>query len=281
MDLHTLRHPADRENARARMRRRSAPIRGYVGPNGSGKSLLAVYDLLPSLDNGRPVMSTVRLLDFRNPRPCDDPTCTWPGHPDHAAAHPLWIPFVSYQQLLTVRDMDILMDEVTGVASSREFASMPTQVANLLVQLRRRNLSLSWTTPNWARADKIIREVTQEVTVASPLISVTHKSKPGEPPVIWKDRLAIAARSYDPADLDDEDARQKGNHHVPAHNHQILWRPGLLVNNAYDTRDGVSSLGWANEAGMCIQCGGKRNVPKCDCTSHKIETATAQRVFVG
>jgi len=65
----------DKQSQVARARRRMYPIHFYVGRNGAGKSLAAVYDTMPDLDAGLPCLSTVRLLDFRNPRPCDDPNC--------------------------------------------------------------------------------------------------------------------------------------------------------------------------------------------------------------
>ena len=268
MDTHTLKHWSDRPYHVKRMIRRSAPIHAYLGTgNGSGKSLLMVHDTLPSLDAGRPVLSTVRLLDFRNPRPCEDPTCTFPGHPDHQAAHPLWIPFRSYEQLLEARDCDVLMDEVTGIASSREYQSMPVQVANFLVQLRRRNISLRWSTTNWARADVIIREVTQAATLVTAHVARPRAPKPGEPAILWRDRSLFVARTYDAALLDDFDARaadMSGMHKT----FQFYWRPGALAGRAYDTLDPVLSLGWANEAGMCLTCGGKRTIPKCSCEQH-------------
>jgi hypothetical protein len=182
------------QNPQKRAARRGWPIMGYVGANGGGKSAAMVWDTVPSLLAGRPVLSTVRLLDFQNPRECEG--CDESGHfrpvygpvkistfaerdavaetliataaemgvepdqvPDelipthdrlgfpirevvdyvvHRAAHPLYVCFNEWEQLLEARGCDVLMDEVTGVASSRESQSMPAPVANKLVQLRRR-----------------------------------------------------------------------------------------------------------------------------------------------
>jgi len=260
--------------------RRAVPIHAYVGPNGSGKSLAAVYDTLPSLAGGRPVLSTVRLHDFEHLRPCDDLSCMSPRHglPDHYAAHPLWIPFVDFRQLLEVEHCDVLMDEVTGVASSRESSSMPVQVANYLVQLRRRNIVLRWTTPSWGRADIIIREVTQSVTYMVGMLPQSRPQEAGEAPRVWRDNRVLHARSYDPL-LMDEFESQKADV-IPAESTSYYWGPGSLVRDAYDTLDPVTALGWANESGMCMQCGGKRSLTKCGCgTAHKGGPATgAERV---
>lgn len=266
---HDFWHRQDRLACAARRKRRAAPIHAYVGPNGSGKSYVMIYDTLPSLERGRPVLSTVRLLDYNNPRDCEDPTCTFPGHPQHGQAHPLYIPFHSYEQLLEARDCDVLMDEIQGIASSREHSSMPVQVASFLMQLRRRNIALRWSTPNWARADKIIREVTQAATLCSGSLPEVRQPKPGEPQSLWTSKRLFIARSYDAALIDDFDARGADLGDLPHFAWQMLWRPGANTMNAYETLDPVLSLGWANEAGLCLVCGGKRTVPRCSCPEHQ------------
>jgi len=286
---------ADRPKARARLGRRGYPIIGYVGSNGSGKSAVAVYDSMLSLDYGRPVLSTVRLLDFRNPRECpgglacDDPKnhimseSKWTLEKDsetggeyivnsvhetgklHRASHPYYVRFTDYRQLLDWRDGDVLMDEVTGVASSRESASMPVQVANYLVQLRRRNIVLRWTTPSWGRADKIIREVTQSVVLMQGLLPAVRPQAAGEAPRVWRDNRILVARSYDPMSMEEFESSRVDN--IRPEITAYYWRPGSLLENAYDTLDPVSTLGWANESGMCMTCGGKRALVKCSCGS--------------
>jgi len=239
--------------------RRAVPIHAYVGPNGSGKSLAAVYDSLPSLAGGRPVLATVRLHDWENLRPCDDLSCMSPRHgsPDHFAAHPLWVPFTDFRQLLEVEHCDVLMDEVTGVADAREFAGMPVQVRNFLVQLRRRDVVLRWTSPAWAFGDVTIRRVTQAATVCSAYLP---KAAEGS---LWRDRRAFVWRTYDARDLDEFDSAKRER--IRSYVRQVLWRPGSFVETAYDTRDQVLALGALNDAGLCMDCGGKRSHPRCSC----------------
>jgi hypothetical protein len=203
---------------------------------------------------------------------CEDDECTYPGHEEgHQAAHPLYTPFTDYAQLLEWRDGDILMDEVTGIASSRESASMPVQVANYLVQLRRRNVSLSWSSPAWGRSDKIIREVTQAVSLCMGYVPKRRPPVPGEPPRLWSDRRLFYVRTYDAMLMDDFDSgAAEGIPHIAA---AFYWRPGGMAENSYDTLDPVTALGWANEAGLCMVCGGKRTHPKCGCVVHRASRA--------
>ena len=142
---------------KARNKRRSFPIRCYVGPNGGGKSLAMVNDVLPSLAAGRRVVSTVRILGPD-------------GNP-----HPLWEPMDSFAVLRDVEKCDVLLDEVTGVASSRAGQTIPPVVLNLLMQLRRRDVTMSFTAPAWNRAEKVIREVTQAVTLCQGFVPKANK----------------------------------------------------------------------------------------------------------
>lgn len=263
-----------------RRERRSYAIRGYVGANGHGKTLAAVLDLLPSLEAGRPVLSTARLLDYRNPRPCTDEGCLWPGHPEHGQAHPGWVPFVDWSQLLTFTDGEVFMDEIAGVASSRETGALPFQVARELQKLRKRNVALSYTAPAWSRADKIVRECTQLLTLCQGRMAVTRD---GDHESLWRERRLFVFRSYDAQEFEaftgakaqqtDVDGKRK----IRALTVSRFWRPGSPVERAYDTYDAVLSLGWANDSGLCMTCGGKRMVPRCNCAeSHREESHTGR-----
>lgn len=251
--------------------RRAYAIRAYVGANGHGKSLAMVNDVIPSLEAGRPVLSNVRLLDYNNPRPCDDPACTSENHETHLAAHPLYVPLVDYSQLLDANSMDVLLDEVTGIASSRESSQLPVQVVNLLVQLRRRDVTLSWTAPAWARADKVLREVSQVVVHAKGYAPKTRSTSDGTR--MWRDRRLFWWRSYD-ATLFDDFTNGKRERLRPFAL-QAFWRPGSVAERGYDTLDSVSALGWAMESGLCIACGGRRSIPRCTCSDQSPRKASA------
>ena len=141
---------------------------------------------------------------------------------------------------------------------------MPVQVANYLVQLRRRDVMMRWTTPNWARADKIIREVTQAVTFCVGYVPRERQTADGTR--LWRDRSLFVWRTYDAFAFDDfTEGKRQGLRARPI---DLFWRPGSMAERAYDTLDGVIALGWANEAGLCMTCGGKRSHPRCGCDTH-------------
>lgn len=266
------------QGTKGRMFRRGKAIRAYVGINGSGKTTCAVWDLLPDLDAGRPVLSTARLLDWRNPRPCEETACDWPGHPEHGQAHPAWLPFTEWHQLIggggypVFRDGSVLLDEVAGVASSRESGSLPFQVARDLQQLRKRRVSLSYTAPSFSRTEKIIRECTRAIVHAKGTLSVRSDDEATD--TAWRRNRLTRWRTYDgeafdafsnAAITDDRDHRQSMR--PKAVHAEFFWIPGSPPAQAFDTFDQVLSLGWANESGMCLECGGRRSVPRCSCGS--------------
>lgn len=215
---------------------------------------------MPSLSEGRPVLSTVRLLDWENRRPCADDACASPDHgmPGHMAAHPWWIPLNDFRQLFDVEHADVLLDEVTGVADARESQGMPVQVRNLLVQLRRRDVILRWTSPAWAFADVTIRRVSQAATVCSSYFPTRDDS------TMWRPRRGFVWRTYDARDLDEFDSHKREQ--IRSYVRQCYWGPGSPVFDAYDTRDHVLTLGAVNESGLCMDCGGRRSAPRCSCT---------------
>lgn len=279
-------------NAKKRSRRLNWPIAGYVGPNGSGKTCMAVWDSLPALMEGRPVLSTVRLLDFANPRPCEGFRTAgafdaFAGDPDdpgvwtfetvdcelcgtgrsHGQAHPFWLPFREWRDLMFAGKCDALMDEVTGVASSRESQSLPAPVANALVQMRRRDIVIRWTAPAWARADKIIRECSQVVNNCTGYLPKEARSGEGELVRRWRTRRLFRVTTYD-ATLFEDFTSGKREQLGPLLRdwHYGPWSPAF---KAYDTLDAVLSIGTVTDAGRCYDCGGSRKAPECSCGEYQ------------
>ena len=269
---------------KSRAVRRSFPIRAYVGANGGGKSLAMVHDALPSLESGRRVVSTVKILD-----------------PATGLPHNLWVPMDEFRVLLDVEHCDVLLDEVTGVASSRSAGNViPPAVLNLLMQLRRRDVTLSFSAPAWNRAEKVIREVCQAVTLCQgfmPKRSTSERTSHDGPHLwdiealdlepelfdslpnhlrcsiiedhhhddsrLWAPKRAFYWRTYD-AFVFDEWTTAKRQRIRPVAR-QVFWRPGSVAERSYDTFDQVLAVAAVTDAGACVDCGGTRTRPKCLC----------------
>jgi len=239
---------------------------GYVGPNGSGKSLLMVHDTIPSLRAGRTVLSTVHLLDYA----LDDPHGSHRhlGHNCNVSAHhPAFVALDRMARLMAVSSADVLLDEITGVASSRESMGLPPAVANLLVQLRRRDVVVRWTAPSWERADKILREVSQAVTITQRLGKRKVTSETGQ--LMWQQARMIRARTFDPLDLavldSAVDSRRKSARPFVKDRLRVA---SLEAGRAYDSLYPVEQPAMTTDSGSCLNCGGSRPRVKCSCEDH-------------
>ena len=243
----------------ARERRNSFEIHGYTGTNGGGKTMAAVYDSLPTLAAGRPIVSTCRILDPLTGEP-----------------HPLWVPLDDYRVLLSLEFCDVILDEVTGVASSRDSAGMPTSVLNHLMQLRKRDVTVRWTTPNWRRADVGIREITKGLTTCIGLMPSTETFTTEDGLTRrWRPRRAFLWRTYDAKNFDEwTQAKERSSaksHRIRPIARQLLWGPGSVARDCYDTYEHALTLGVVSETGVCFDCGGSRRRKPCACTPEAAE----------
>jgi hypothetical protein len=276
MGLISMLAPA-KQAERGRDRRRAFPIHMYCGRNGAGKSAAMIWDTIPDLEAGLPVLSTVRLLDYENPRPCDDAACedVMHGRADHLAAHPLWVPFTDWPQLLEWKRGPVLMDEITGIADSNESASMPNMVANRLGQLRRYDCTVRLTGLNFIRANKRIREAVNAVTRCESFFPITAYAEDGSA-LLWKQRRLAKYRTYDaqslPVDDHTDAAYEKADHIITS----SLYLPESVAVRAYDTLAPVLMVGTVTDSGRCAHCTGNRRVPECSCPDYQEAKAAAR-----
>lgn len=257
----TLAWPLQAAEVRAREKRNAYAIHGYTGSNGGGKTACAVYDSLPLLAAGRPIVSTCRILDPRTGQP-----------------HPLWVPLDDYRLLLTVSKCVVLLDEVTGIANSRDAMSLPSAVQNHLNQMRKDDVLIKWTTPNWKRADTIIREVTQGLTSCRGLLPETSREVDEDGIArIWRPRRGFSWRTFDAQEFDEwstaKEKSKRSDVRLRPKARQIVWArsmPGgvgpLNALDFYDTYEHALALGVVSEHGTCMDCGGNRPRKKCACT---------------
>ncbi|WP_137878069.1 hypothetical protein [Microbacterium sp. 4NA327F11] len=205
-----------------------------------------MHDTKLSIDRGRDILSTVRVIDPSTGRPYRNYT-----------------PLVAWDQLLDARNCDVLMDEIIGIAASMPGQSLPQEVQLLLNQLRRRDVLLRWTAPSWSRANIVLREVTQAVTVCRGYLPKYENL--GDDSRLWGMNRLFRWTTYDAMDFttwtDNKESKLKGKANA--------WfrRPGSWAERAYDTFDAVDSVD--SGEGYCMRCGGMR--PKRDrrgCVCH-------------
>jgi hypothetical protein len=251
-------------NPTAVLERREVPIMAYVGHNGHGKTQAMVLDTLETLagiewdcrveshahtkagiyHGVRRVLSTVMLLDPKTGEP-----------------HPLYEPFDSWEKLAGFEHGDLLMDEIVGIAHSRQSSSLPAPMMLLLNQFRKADITVRWTAPDWDRADKLIRETTQGVT----LCTGSMPEKKGTS--LWASNRRFRFETFDAKDFNEfnANARDKLDHLTK----QWFWAPGHDVRSHYDTLESVIMLGHATETGICVSCDGTRRRGECTCPDYQ------------
>lgn len=257
-----------KNSERAVAARRATPIQAFCGPNGGGKTACMIATTVPTLrgirwecreeehehtkagvyTGLRTVLSTVRILD-----------------PATGEDHPLYRKFDDFDQLLAAEHCDVLMDEVVGIASSRESGSMDVRVQNVLVQLRRRDVVVRWTAPNWARADKIIREVTQSVTECRGFFAAPAELDENGDVVgsLWRPKRLFSWRTYDTIDFEEWSAGKREK--VPVTAKEWFYGVGSEVFATYNTLGAVSRVASATANGVCANCSGRITPKRCSC----------------
>jgi hypothetical protein len=154
-----------------------SPITAYVGVNGSGKTLSAVaIAVIDQRRRGRPIISNVGGL---------------------AAEH---YHVESVEQLPDlmgqVGSCTVVLDEAGAMFSSRDGSKEKKAFQMAVQQLRKYDCRLLWTAPAFARADKILREVTFEVVLCRSLIKRHERGK------VWPSTRLIHQKSFDVSRLD-------------------------------------------------------------------------------
>ncbi|MFT4281574.1 hypothetical protein [Microbacterium sp.] len=252
--------------------RRSFPIVAFVGPNGGGKTLCLIVTSQPTrkgvrwhcenpdhqhtkegvVEGWRRMLSTVPILD------------------GNGNEHPLYDKFDDFEQLVTVEHSDVYMDEVTSVASSRESARMDARVLNKLVQLRKADVMLFWTAPNWARADKVMREVTQAVVECRGYFAAKPATGDGDLHTVWSPRRVFRFRTYDAIEFEEWSAAKRDA--VRPLNSHWFKGVGSEAFRAYDTLGAVTMVASITPENTCTVCEGTIVRHRCQCRTAKPRT---------
>lgn len=152
------------------------------------------------------------------------------------------------------------MDEIAGVAHSRDNSSLPHNIMNLLQQLRKGEVRVVWTAPHWSRADKLIREVTQFITVCEGSYADRGET------TLWKPNRKFTYLTYETTDFDEWTAGRAAKLDAVVKEH--VWGPGSIGFRLYDTKQKVTRIGHANDAGVCVECSGTRSRQQCTCEDY-------------
>lgn len=241
-----------------------AGIRAFVGPNGSGKTLAAVaLACEPAWREGVPVVSNLTLS------------------PDRLGFDAsLFVPLRSWRQISALRDCVLLLDEVQATFPSRESQRMPAELGRVLNQLRKPNVQLVWTGPAWARADLLIRECTQYVTLCRgylPDVWVREPAPRFSRRVLtdergrrervrttgWLPNRLFRWTTFDAFQFEEFTARRAEK--MRSVSNRWYWRSSHLHDQAYATGENVALLDHLDVSGICAVCDGQRSRHRCTC----------------
>jgi hypothetical protein len=251
-------------------------IVALVGSNGSGKTLAMMVLTTPTrrgvwwecenpdhehTQRGvtagyRRMLSTTPILD------------------GNGGLHPLYDPFDDYQQLVHVEHADVYMDEANSVASSRASSSMDRRVEVKLQQLRKADVFLYLTAPDFSRIDIAIRQVTKCVVECRGYAPAPDM---GEGQLLWKPRRVFKFSMYDAVEFE----KWTANSAEKADALGVLWfrGPGSEAFRAYDTLASVNVIASMTPQDTCTVCEGRitRHVCKGHGAPRQVEVIDAAR----
>jgi len=230
-------------------------ISAFVGPNGHGKTLTAMkLQVVPWLEGGRPVLSNTPIFASEA-----DAELPW----EERLVHPLYVPLVSWRQLGDrCKDCLIFFDEISSMFDSRDAGNLPSQANRLFNQLRKDDNSIIWTAPDWDRCDKVLRRVTQAVTLCS-----GHRPRRIEGRQ-WKQNRLIKARTYNATRFEEfslaqAESDRKGTIRSDYRHRYRVDR--CRARQMYSTYAPVELLDHVDQAGLCGNCGLHRKRKYCQC----------------
>jgi hypothetical protein len=281
-------------------------IRAFVGANGGGKTLAMVEGMvLPAWADGVRVVGNMRLYpavagfdkalameiyswrdivrvgvrNDRDGRALRERPSGGPVDEDQAVAEGLAPSELPLWSITDNESCVLVVDEISAMLPSRQSMSLPAQLGRELNQLRKSDVEVGWTAPNWSRCDSFLREVTQEVTVCkgswpdkwlrdeqNKIVRDIHGEKVRYPKRGWEPNRLFRFATFDARDFD-EFSYSTVKDVVPKRRARY-WRPKHVAQYCYDTLQPVGMLDHLDDVGQCVVCGGSRSRPKCSCGDH-------------
>lgn len=152
------------------------PITAYVGVNGSGKSVSAIAFAVRDFErNNRFIITNMQGLS---------------------------VPHAVFEDVEDIPNMlaeygssNIIIDEAGAMFSSRD-TGRNKAFGKVVQQLRKYDTRLLWTAPAYARADKILREVTFKIILCQPVFKGQNRLK------AWPTTRLVLQKSFDASRID-------------------------------------------------------------------------------
>lgn len=276
---------AKKRRSRAFQRLSDMEIVAFVGKNGHGKSAAAVAAMMGTLrgirwkcdepshlhndpvldDDGnaiacgpnaksegwRYVYSTVEITT-----PAGDP-------------HPLYRRLTEWHQVRDAEHCELFLDEVTGIANSRDAMSLPRPVQAKLDKLRKADVRLLLTAPSFQRMDTTLRTIATALVLCRGYLK-EPRAKDSVAVTAWRRLRMFRCRVFDPNEFEEfhlqsASTNPKKKNRLRAQFVFWWWGPGSEVFRSYSSKGSVARLGAASDAGLCLDCNGKRSIPSCSC----------------
>lgn len=214
-------------------------VRAITGLNGAGKSALAVSQLRKAQASGYNVASNVKV---------------------EGAVH-----VRDYDHLMSLRHTLLLLDDVSAVASSRNYAALTPEAVLFFQTLRHHDISLIWTAPTFDRADVLLRSITREWTDVRVLFS---KRVPGS---LWKNTVVAYTLTGTPK----EDKLAEGGYKIED-GWLSLFRPSKVF-QFYDSFADLDLFTPEKYPSRCRDCGAILTYPRVPAATHSHATRVDER----
>lgn len=214
-------------------------VRAITGLNGAGKSAMAVSMLLEAQKKGFATASNVKVS---------------------GAAH-----IRDYDHLMSLRHTLVLLDDVSAIASSRNYAALTPEAVLFFQTLRHHDISLIWTAPTFDRADVLLRSITREWTDVRVLWATKREGS------LWKETKIAMTLTGTPK----TDALADGGYSIQ-NGWLGLFRPAR-VHQDYDSFADLDLFTPEKFPTRCRTCGAVLMYPRVQASDHAHKNRVDER----